>query len=109
MTQRDTKGVAWIAGVGARAGLGTALARRFARDGYTVAVSARNAERLASVVDDIRSAGGQEDEVILRKIFDSREDGTARLTAHTAFDHPRTREDAPRRRSIELRTLLFWE
>ncbi|HEX6242778.1 MAG TPA: CmcJ/NvfI family oxidoreductase [Polyangiales bacterium] len=51
----------------------------------------------------------REDEVILLKIFDSLEDGTARLTAHTAFDHPRTRENAPRRRSIELRTLLFWE
>ncbi|HEX6242779.1 MAG TPA: SDR family NAD(P)-dependent oxidoreductase [Polyangiales bacterium] len=59
MTQRETSGVAWIAGVGAKAGLGAALARRFARDGYTVAVTARTAERLAAVVDDIRKAGGQ--------------------------------------------------
>lgn len=48
------------------------------------------------------------DEVILLKIFDSRTDG-ARLTAHTAFDLPHAHADAPRRRSIELRTLLFWE
>jgi hypothetical protein len=48
------------------------------------------------------------DEVILLKIYDSNADGTARLTAHTAFDDPTTRPDAPPRRSIELRTLLFW-
>jgi hypothetical protein len=48
------------------------------------------------------------DEVLLLKIYDSREDGTARLTAHTAFEDPRSAPDAPPRRSIELRALLFW-
>jgi hypothetical protein len=51
----------------------------------------------------------QPEEVILLKIFDSLDDGTARLSAHTAFDDPRTSPNAPRRRSIELRTLLFWD
>ena len=41
--------VVWIAGVGASAGLGAALARRFARGGFRVAITARNAERLAQV------------------------------------------------------------
>ena len=59
MTKRESNGGAWIAGVGAKAGLGAALARRFARDGYTVAVTARNSERLNTVVEDIRQAGGQ--------------------------------------------------
>jgi hypothetical protein len=49
------------------------------------------------------------DEVLLLKIFDSRTDGTARLTAHTAFDDPASPPGALPRRSIELRTLVFWE
>jgi len=48
------------------------------------------------------------DEVVLLKIYDSRSDGRARLTAHTAFDDPNSPSDAPARRSIELRTLAFW-
>ncbi|WP_322015595.1 CmcJ/NvfI family oxidoreductase [Paraburkholderia sp. J12] len=48
------------------------------------------------------------DEALLLKIYDSLEDGTARLTAHTAFEDPTTAPDAPPRRSIELRALLFW-
>ncbi|HEY9239572.1 MAG TPA: CmcJ/NvfI family oxidoreductase [Burkholderiaceae bacterium] len=48
------------------------------------------------------------DEVLLLKIYDSREDGTARLTAHTAFEQPGQSPDAAPRRSIELRALVFW-
>jgi hypothetical protein len=48
------------------------------------------------------------DEVTLLKIYDSQTDGTARLTAHTAFDDPTTPADAPARRSIEVRSLVFW-
>lgn len=48
------------------------------------------------------------DEVTLLKIYDSQTDGTARLTAHTAFEDPTTPSDAPPRRSIEVRTLVFW-
>jgi hypothetical protein len=48
------------------------------------------------------------DEYLLLKIFDSAGDGVARLTAHTAFDDPTSPADAPPRRSIELRTLLFF-
>lgn len=48
------------------------------------------------------------DEVLLLKIYDSLEDGTARFTAHTAFQDPDSAPDAAPRRSIELRALLFW-
>jgi hypothetical protein len=47
-------------------------------------------------------------EATLLKIFDSATDGRARLTAHTAFDDPASPPDAPPRRSIELRSILFW-
>ena len=48
------------------------------------------------------------DEVVLLKIYDSLDDGRARLTAHTAFEDPRTRPDARPRRSIEVRSLVFF-
>lgn len=50
--------VAWIAGVGASAGLGAALARRFAAGGLRVAVTGRQAERVQALSADIVAAGG---------------------------------------------------
>lgn len=49
------------------------------------------------------------DETLLLKIYDSIDDGRARLTAHTAFDDPTTPVGAAPRRSIELRALVFWK
>jgi len=49
----------------------------------------------------------QPDEVLLLKIHDSRRD-VAQRSAHTAFDDPTTPADAPPRRSIELRALVFF-
>ncbi|SAK91305.1 CmcJ/NvfI family oxidoreductase [Caballeronia ptereochthonis] len=48
------------------------------------------------------------DEALLIKIYDSAGDDIARFTAHTAFDDPASPPDARPRRSIELRTLLFF-
>lgn len=50
----------------------------------------------------------QPDKALLLKIHDSRQD-VARLSAHTAFDDPATPKDAPPRRSIELRALVFFD
>lgn len=47
-----------VVGVGARAGLGAALARRFAREGLRVIVAGRTAERLQAVATEIQEAGG---------------------------------------------------
>jgi len=47
-------------------------------------------------------------ETTLLKVYDSAEDGRARMTAHTAFDDPTSALDAPPRRSIEVRSILFW-
>jgi hypothetical protein len=48
------------------------------------------------------------DEVVLLKIHDSLDDGRARLTAHTAFEDPRAPASARPRRSIEVRSLVFF-
>lgn len=47
-------------------------------------------------------------EALLIKCFDSATDGRARLSFHAAFDDPTSPPDAPRRESIEVRTLVFW-
>ena len=46
------------------------------------------------------------DEVLLIKGWDSLDDGRARFTPHSAFNFPETREDAPARESIEVRTFV---
>lgn len=51
--------VAWIAGVGASAGLGAALGRRFAREGYTVVLTGRTAQRVEAVAAEICAQGGR--------------------------------------------------
>jgi len=48
------------------------------------------------------------DELVLLKIYDSKADGPVRLSAHAAFDDPSSPPGAPPRRSIELRTLVFY-
>jgi hypothetical protein len=48
------------------------------------------------------------DETVLIKCYDSKDDGRARFTAHTAFEDPTSPPDAPPRESIEIRTLAFF-
>lgn len=50
----------------------------------------------------------QKNEVILLKCYDSKEDGRARFTAHSAFEDPTSPPDAAPRESIEVRALVFW-
>ena len=47
------------------------------------------------------------DEVLLIKGWDSLDDGRARFTPHAAFPPPATRENAPARESIEVRTFVI--
>jgi NAD(P)-dependent dehydrogenase (short-subunit alcohol dehydrogenase family) len=54
-----TRGVVWVAGVGARAGLGAAIARRFAKEGLVAAVTGRTPERIEAVAHEIREGGGE--------------------------------------------------
>jgi NAD(P)-dependent dehydrogenase (short-subunit alcohol dehydrogenase family) len=55
---------AMVVGVGAQAGLGAALARRFAREGLHVVVAGRTAARLESVAEAIREQGGRATPVV---------------------------------------------
>lgn len=57
-TSNFAKGVAWVAGVGASAGLGAALGRRLAKGGLGVALTGRNSERLRALAAGIVDAGG---------------------------------------------------
>jgi short-subunit dehydrogenase len=50
-------GVVFI--TGASSGFGAGFARRFARDGYAVALAARRVDRLETLVGEIRSSGGR--------------------------------------------------
>jgi len=57
MTSR--KPILVVAGVGNASGTGGATARRFAKNGYRVALIARNAEHLQKAAMDIRNDGGE--------------------------------------------------
>jgi hypothetical protein len=46
-------------------------------------------------------------EALLLKCFDSKTDGRARFSPHSAFIDPDAPKDARARESIELRTLVF--
>lgn len=45
--------------IGAGDATGGAIAKRFAREGYTACVTRRNADKLAPLLDDIQAAGGE--------------------------------------------------
>ena len=49
------------------------------------------------------------EEVLLIKGYDSLDDGTARFSPHTAFELPRAAGSLPPRKSIEIRTMAFFE
>lgn len=48
------------------------------------------------------------EKVILLKTYESEVDGRARFVGHSAFEDPNTREDAPTRESVEIRTIAFF-
>lgn len=55
---------ALVVGVGSKSGLGAALARRFAREGLSVVIAGRSAERLKAVAGEIRSKRGSVQPVV---------------------------------------------
>ncbi|HVN91449.1 MAG TPA: CmcJ/NvfI family oxidoreductase [Candidatus Binataceae bacterium] len=50
----------------------------------------------------------QPNEALLLKCYDSKDDGRARYTAHTAFDDPTKPPHAGHRESIEVRAIVFF-
>jgi NAD(P)-dependent dehydrogenase (short-subunit alcohol dehydrogenase family) len=69
-------GTAVVAGVGAERGLGAALCRRFAAEGYHVLVAGRTPEKIAQVAETIRDTGGSAESVTADT---TREDDVIRL------------------------------
>ena len=59
MERNDPGRVAVVVGVGAEAGTGAALCRRFAREGLHTFVAGRTKERIEAVAEGIRSSGGR--------------------------------------------------
>lgn len=55
----EAPGVVWVVGVGARAGTGGAIARKFAAEGFKVVITGRTPAKLADVAQEIEAAGGQ--------------------------------------------------
>ena len=53
-----------IVGVGASRGVGAAVARRFVREGYPVAIAGRNADKLVATAAELRAAGAAVIEVV---------------------------------------------
>jgi NAD(P)-dependent dehydrogenase (short-subunit alcohol dehydrogenase family) len=53
-----------VVGVGSSAGLGAALARRFAKEGLRVIVAGRTSARVTTVASEIRDAGGSAEAVV---------------------------------------------
>jgi hypothetical protein len=48
------------------------------------------------------------DQALLLKTYDSETDGRTRFMGHTAFEDPTTAPNAPKRESIEVRTMAFF-
>lgn len=57
MASQNRSPIVWVAGVGASAGLGAAVARRFAREGLHAVITGRNPEHLERVAAEIRAEG----------------------------------------------------
>jgi NAD(P)-dependent dehydrogenase (short-subunit alcohol dehydrogenase family) len=70
------KSTAIVVGVGAEQGLGAALSRRFAREGYHVLVAGRTASKVETVAAAIVAAGGSAEPIVTDT---TREDAVLRL------------------------------
>jgi len=75
---------ALVIGVGAEQGLGAALCRRFAREGYHVLVGGRTEARIAAVAQAIVAAGGRAEAIKI--------DTTAEREVVAAFDRALARD-----------------
>jgi NAD(P)-dependent dehydrogenase (short-subunit alcohol dehydrogenase family) len=77
---KKTKAV--VIGVGAERGVGGALSRRFAKEGYHVLVAGRTAAKIGNVAETIRAAGGTATPVVT--------DGTKEADIAALFDKAMT-------------------
>src|SRR5258705_6165006 len=76
MSASRAKGAAVVVGVGAERGLGAALCRRFAAEGYHVLVAGRTPEKIAQVAKMIGTTGASSEAIT---VDTTREDDVIRL------------------------------
>jgi NAD(P)-dependent dehydrogenase (short-subunit alcohol dehydrogenase family) len=76
MSTDQGSGTAVVVGVGAERGLGAALCRRFAAEGYHVLVAGRTPEKIGQVAKTIDAAGGSAEAI---SVDTTREDDVIRL------------------------------
>jgi NAD(P)-dependent dehydrogenase (short-subunit alcohol dehydrogenase family) len=76
MSATKAKSTAVVVGVGAERGLGAALCRRFAAEGYHVLVAGRTPEKIAQVAKTISATGGSAEAA---PVDTTREDDVIRL------------------------------
>lgn len=74
-----------IMGVGAAAGVGAAVARKFAGAGYHVMIAGRTLEKLDATAADISAAGGSIESIVA--------DVTSQEDQHRAFEIVRERNE----------------
>ena len=83
MANESVHASAIVVGVGARQGVGSAVARRFGAEGYHVFAAGRTKARLEETAEEIRSAGGNATSVVtdttneadVIRLFDAAESG----------------------------------
>jgi NAD(P)-dependent dehydrogenase (short-subunit alcohol dehydrogenase family) len=80
MSRRPT---AIVVGVGAEQGVGGALCRKFAGNGYHVFIAGRTSEKIERVAQSIGAAGGSAESVVTDA---TREDDVVRLFSHAFAD-----------------------
>ncbi|NNL67567.1 MAG: SDR family NAD(P)-dependent oxidoreductase, partial [Myxococcales bacterium] len=78
-----------VVGVGASAGLGAALCRRFGREGLHVFPAGRTAERIEAAAEEVRGLGGAATPVVT--------DATDPASVATLFDRVASETGAPPR------------
>lgn len=85
-------------------GKGAALAQVSKGDGFRLWKILHNPSHQWYYNSDMKT-----DEVLMIKCYDSKMDGRARRSPHSAFQVEGQDERAPSRESIEVRCLVFWE
>ena len=89
----DKKGTVLVSGVGSSAGLGAAIARRFAKGGYPVVIAGRSEEKLQSTLTELVAEGATakmqlldvgDVKSVVKVIEETESEGSIEMAVHNA-------------------------